>query len=299
MNFLEKELFKKLLIAKRHDEVEIFFDSMPSSRTNKKKIGILIEPPAVLPYMYKKRTFKLFDQVIVMSPWLAERHEIESWSYHHIMKPEITYQNLGRRNGKTAMMNDHKFSAVSSSRYGYRREVICMLEAKCDAFDLFGTNWRMSKMIEFRKRLAAVRNATSTMRNFSIHEAIGNSFRSYSSYRGQAKDKGSTLSQYDFSIVIENDVDIITEKVFDVLFAGAIPFYLGPDLTRLGLENLVIRLPEKASYALDVIQSVDSLQLDDFRSRINDFMLTEQVMGLFSLEAISTRLSELIIKDLP
>ena len=54
------------------------------------------------------------------------------------------------------------------------------------------------------------------------------------SYRGPAADKYDVLSRYRFAVCYENMVlrGWITEKIFDCLYAGTIPIYLGaPDIT--------------------------------------------------------------------
>ena len=50
-------------------------------------------------------------------------------------------------------------------------------------------------------------------------------------YRGPCDDKRETLSRYRFSFCYENSVEYpgyVSEKIFDSIFAGCIPVYLGP-----------------------------------------------------------------------
>ncbi|MGH2806394.1 MAG: glycosyltransferase family 10 domain-containing protein, partial [Actinomycetota bacterium] len=78
-----------------------------------------------------------------------------------------------------------------------------------DGFDLFGTGW---------DRLRAPG---------SVREQVE------SSYKGPVADKISAMRGYRFALCYENTSfpGYITEKIFDAIFAGAIPVYLGaPDV---------------------------------------------------------------------
>ena len=49
------------------------------------------------------------------------------------------------------------------------------------------------------------------------------------------------LQSFQFSIVIENDLDYISEKVWKSIYAGAVPIYVGPKLTNdQQLEDIVL-----------------------------------------------------------
>jgi hypothetical protein len=80
-------------------------------------------------------------------------------------------------------------------------------------FDLYGMGW----------------NKPMPGEDASLRAAIN------SSYRGPVDDKLATLRQYRFTITLENTVSpgYVTEKIFDAIFAGSIPLYLGaPDITK-------------------------------------------------------------------
>ena len=69
---------------------------------------------------------------------------------------------------------------------------------------------------------------------FKIHNikflGVKSYFRFFSNYLGEVEDKKEVLSKYKYSIVIENSSDYLSEKLFDVMFSGCIPIYVGPNL---------------------------------------------------------------------
>ena len=93
--------------------------------------------------------------------------------------------------------------------YKERLEIIEYFSGK--DFDLYGMGWDKSIIGETRQ----------------LREAI------LGSYRGSVDDKIRTLAQYKFTFTLENTVSkgYVTEKIFDAMFAGAVPIYLGaPDI---------------------------------------------------------------------
>lgn len=102
-----------------------------------------------------------------------------------------------------------------------------------EGFDLWGVGWDRPVAGSSRGQRAAVR----------------------SSYRGRAHDKVDTLARYRFGLCIENTrfPGYISEKLFDALYAGTIPVYLGaPDVADY--------VPEDAYVAVDRFEDLESLR---------------------------------------
>jgi hypothetical protein len=83
------------------------------------------------------------------------------------------------------------------------------------------------------------------------------------SYRGQCISKWKTVSQYKYSLVIENSTDdyYISEKIFDALICGSMPIYHGSD-------KIFEVLPKEWFYYLP---SLDPAEI----SKINAFIATD------------------------
>lgn len=70
-------------------------------------------------------------------------------------------------------------------------------------------------------------------------------------YRGTVEDKRKTLARYKFAFCLENSIfgGYVTEKIFDVLFAGCVPVYCGaPDITDFVPRNAFIDLRDFKSH---------------------------------------------------
>lgn len=100
-------------------------------------------------------------------------------------------------------------------------------------------------------------------------------------YRGPCESKYAVLSQYQFALCFENYVmkGYITEKLFDCLYAGTIPIYLGaPDITQFVPEGCFIDMRQYNSYA-DLWRSISELsdnQLDKMKQAGRQFIGSER-----------------------
>ncbi len=83
------------------------------------------------------------------------------------------------------------------------------------------------------------------------------------SYRGQCITKWKTVSQYKYSLVIENSTDdyYISEKIFDALICGSMPIYHGSD-------KIFELLPKEWFYYLP---SLDASEID----KLNAFIASD------------------------
>lgn len=72
--------------------------------------------------------------------------------------------------------------------------------------------------------------------------AVKHTKTQYPYYRGEPKNKFTTLKKHKISIVIENHNSYISEKIFDSLNSGCITIYVGPNLVDYGLnKNIAIQ----------------------------------------------------------
>lgn len=96
-------------------------------------------------------------------------------------------------------------------------------------------------------------------------------------YRGRPESKLETLSRYAFSICMENMrmSGYITEKIFDCLYAGTVPYYLGPpDATRYLPSNVFVDLSQFSDWgqAYEHACSLDASALQEYRDAARDFI---------------------------
>ena len=249
-------------------DINLYFDTtIPAKNSSSLKVLILMEPPAVMPENYARINLKRANMIISLSPWRARTMDKSFWSFQPIEFPSDFVDVSERRQNRVVIINDHKFGATRSSLYGYRRKLIQNLENQSVPLDLFGPNWSMSLALETRKRVASFRRALKNKKEISFFEAFSEFGATYKSYRGQAINKIKVMNSFRFALVVENDTDSLTEKIFDALYANCIVFYRGPNLKQfMDIDLPHIPLPENVHDAAALIQKYlksDTRQLED------------------------------------
>jgi len=104
----------------------------------------------------------------------------------------------------------------------------------------------------------------------------------YPEYVGWVEDKFSILSQFELSLVIENEADWVTEKIFDSIYAGTVPIYVGPDLSEEFplIERCLIRANPTALGVMDAILNTTDEQLLIRKSAIDAFVKDRTGQGI-------------------
>ena len=234
-------------------DIEFIIDPHPKKVTNKKnQVLVLVEPEVVRPDLYREKDWHKFHEVLPLSRYRAERLNLKNWFDLPVSLPEYKRSNNKRAN-KWAIVNEHKFSASNRSQYGLRRELIKYFEAERPLdLDLYGVEWNKNKIIELRRRLYTLR-LQGFNKGLKLKENLADLWHNYSLVKGHMPENLENLQEYNYSIVIENDLDYISEKVWKSIYAGAVPIYVGPNLDYdKDLKKVVI----SSNASLDEINSI-------------------------------------------
>tara|TARA_B100000900_G_scaffold383404_1_gene371304 strand:- start:6049 stop:7059 length:1011 start_codon:yes stop_codon:yes gene_type:complete len=109
-------------------------------------------------------------------------------------------------------------------------------------FDLYGIDWDKYKFgFSFFGRI--------------FNKIFDDKHNTFVSYKGNVMSKRNTLSKYKFSICFENCFGFngyITEKIFDIFFAGCVPIYLGA-------KNIKTHIPSNCFIDYTNFKSLDEL----------------------------------------
>lgn len=193
---------------------------------------MVMEPPVVAPHLYRAlpKLTKFFKRVYV--------HNVHGDGYslkgvdkdrlHKFYYPipyrdvlENFWTNAARMNRVVVINSNHNpilyglrhfiFKMPQSELYSKRMEAVAGL-AKLDAVELYGPRWE--------KWWSPV----SMWRPYWKHRGS-----LMSVYKGVCRSKHEVLSHYKFCLCFENMYmdGYVTEKIFDCLYAGTIPLYLG------------------------------------------------------------------------
>lgn len=261
--------------AKGIESVSISFNQDPKwpMPTEDFKVLILWEPATVMPWQYKKKNLERFEFVLPMSSWRAKNLDLDLYCHHPYLRTRSIVSPFTTRETVVVMINAPKFSASKQSNYGLRRLVSRKLYESGMKYELYGPNWQMKKHEEIQKRVTALRNSIRAMEKVSLKELTSNLFYAYPEHLGEVADKMSVLSKSQLSLVIENQSDFVTEKVFDSVVAGAVPVYVGPDLSKEFpyLNKCVIPVEPNAKKIVDRILKLDIKELAEKREAIVEF----------------------------
>jgi len=182
----------------------------------------IFEPPVVAPKLYEsiKELSKYFNRIFTHSsgeglePYIKDGVKLSKfyWPQTESNIIEKIWKNKNRK-FLTLINANKKPQNRQMELYSERIKAIAHF-SKTNEIDLYGPGW--NKMIFF---------SPSLLNRKAILKV----------YRGIVESKYETLSKYNFAICYENMIlpGYITEKIFDCLFVGTIPIYLGaPDIEK-------------------------------------------------------------------
>lgn len=284
--------------------VSVSFNHEPSQAlpSSDYRVLILWEPSSVMPWQYNKKNLEKFNLVIPMSPWRAKQLGYRKFSFHPYTAPTRFISPWVDRENKIVMINAAKFSAGAKSNYGLRRAVSKALYSSRVNYNLYGFDWRMSPYMEIVRRLAALKNSLTAKEKINLKELTSELFYKYPEYMGNVDDKIALLGSVEMSLVIENESDWITEKLFDSICAGAVPVYVGPDLGSefKELERCLIRVEDNAEAIRSVVENVSKDTLSAKKRAIAEFLeLTdERGLAFWKPETLWRRVANIIKEEL-
>ncbi len=134
--------------------------------------------------------------------------------------PKSIPRNLANKNKLALLISANKSVTTKLELYSKRIETARWFEQHHpEQFDLYGFDWDKHCFSGLLRPL----NRSTFLREHWPH-------RPFPSWRGTIDNKALVMQQYWFGVCYENIVDMpgyITEKIFDTLFAGCVPIYLG------------------------------------------------------------------------
>lgn len=193
-----------------------------------KWILIRHEPLEVLPANYDLHFLSLFDLVIDcgLDP---------SKSRNSILRPQFWPSNenpnaIERDHNRFVLVNSNQLGLIRGELYSLRRHCIYELPQ----VDLYGRDWNIGywkKVIEMSFRIVQLLK----YRRLPNISSARYWFRHPKNKIASPIEKFDVMSRYKTALVIENSLNFMTEKIFDALFSGCIPIYVGPPVENFGI----------------------------------------------------------------
>jgi hypothetical protein len=207
--------------------IERNIDRLAATQSLRMRAFVLMEPPVVAPELYAAlpKISNAFERVYLANTQGAgysldgvDQNKLRKlhWPipFRNVLEPH--WSNTKRLNRIVIINGLHKPKRAQGEQYSLRITAMSEL-AEFNAIDLYGKGWdrwwsRSAIWMPYLKNWHRIRSI----------------------YRGPCTSKFDVLSQYEFSLCLENMEmkGYITEKLFDCLYSGTIPLYLGaPDIT--------------------------------------------------------------------
>lgn len=229
---------------------------------------IMQEPSVVIPQHRVNKIKRNFDYVVTVGRSGGDASINWPQSWDSITKNKIPRQNRG------VLINADKWSAISGELYSLRRKVV----NSDGRIDLFGSGWNDAVLLRIKRAISALGIAVISGRIPKL-QIVFDVLRRPLNYQGKSIDKIETLESYKCSIVIENSQEYMSEKLFDSLFAGTIPVYVGANLVDSGIpENLVVVAKPKLEAIQAGIDKALSMDLKKFHAELSTWLTDSSVM---------------------
>lgn len=208
------------------------FNHRPNFFANLKAAGLrrdqlvlfLMEPRPVIPKQYRQRVWDHYGTVFTFLDDLIDNRHIFKMRYPQGQTLRSNIPQFAERKFLT-LMNANKYSYVTNELYSVRRRAIRHFEHAAD-FDLYGYGWGKNGALTPGVAWQALQSG----RVLQYIEDAGRGWRVSPSYRGTVENKYATIERYRFCLAFENEKGTrgyISEKIFDCLFSGTVPVYLG------------------------------------------------------------------------
>ena len=212
------------IVFENIDDISKLVNS-PSLDTHLPKVLIRTEPSVVSPKSYSHKYLASFDLVLTMGTGVSINEEPLGWPQDFGQQNSLSLPELANRFDKPVMVASDKISFVAGELYSLRRQALFSIPE----IVLFGFAWGNRihvKLLRLIKELLIALMARVQLSPLAARYF----FRRPKSYAGQVENKREAISAYKYSVVIENEAGYVSEKLFDALFAGCIPIYVGPSL---------------------------------------------------------------------
>ena len=271
--------------------VFIEFDDKVASQAPANFPMILIrnEPEIVWPKNFKSKQLKKvrhfidvgrmnkFDEKFV--PWPQNWDQVDS----QILPAD-------KRVERVAVINGNRLSFIKGEQYSLRRECIY----KISDLDLFGDSWDINLA---RKIYLLIAELYISLKNTYLPNFPSAKFwfRKPKNYLGSPESKFQTLNKYKYSLVIENSLDYMSEKLFDVLLARTIPIYVGPNIELFDIpKNLVVQVEPNLNAIKEGIDVAKRMDYTAWSMELNTWLSQEKNIQKWSAKNVYENISNQI-----
>lgn len=269
--------------------IELDSSQLSKARNDLPTILIRNEPCVVWPDNYKKKYLRRVNKVIDVGqptpdggflPWPQDWTQVKSNS-----------ESLTSRLNKFALINGNKLGFIPGELYSLRRKCVNAF----DEIDLFGTNWKIPLR---RKLYLFAAEFYLTIKNGFLPRISSSVlwFSEPKNYFGAPESKFEILNNYRYSLVIENSMNYMSEKLFDALLARSIPVYVGPNIEKFGIpKDLVFQAEPNLQSIKAAMDSAKHTDQSAWEKNLNAWLNDPNTRETWTAEKVYKRIMNEII----
>lgn len=271
-----------------------------------------LECPAVEPEIYRRlpRLRGVFRRVLnwgdadALLPYTGTPVAVDrfQWPQSFDRVHEEPWRN--RERGFLVMINSNKLPRLYHNELYTKRLAAVEYFNRFGEIDLYGPYWNQAPVRvghtwvphTARRLQRALWERWQHVRPNPIYQAAREASR------GIAKSKSETLGRYTFALCFENQVvrGWMTEKIFDCLFAGAVPVYWGaPDVTDFVPSEAFIDMRRFADFAelRRFLHAVTPAELEHFREAGRAFVESDR-FAPFRMTTFTAMIERIVDADI-
>ena len=224
-----------------------------------KKILFQFEPPNVMPEIryLTNRVLSVYDTVFFA--WKMDNSRIRHFLFYQIGNGIVPNYWEKKDRKFLTLINSNRKVVFRHHELLTERIKALLHFAKTGEVDLYGFGWSEHPLFPYWFKKRAIRKI----------------------YKGSVGNKHEKLSEYTFALAFENCElpGYITEKVFDCLYAGTVPIYLGaPDVVEYIPKDCFIDMRDFKNYEelRTFLKSLPESEIKTYKENGRRFLESEQ-----------------------
>lgn len=266
-----------------HDlkSVEMF---IPQDR----RILIRLEPRIVWPKNYIRQVNSSYGFVVNVGRNPNFEKNTTKWPQY--WNQILEYEERSKKSdNRLAIISGNKMSFIAGELYSLRRKCIY----KLPGIALYGTRWNLSLFGKSKTFIAELVYCIFSG-NFPKLSSVKYWFKKSEFWLGAPENKLKTLSNFKLTIVIENSIDYMTEKLFDAFAARTIPIYIGPPVEHFGIpKNLVVQSKPTLKEIKTAIEAAEKLDYESWKNDLEKWLLSDSTFNSWNSTIVYNQIEKL------
>lgn len=303
LSFFEKivDSGHSIVSLEEQPDVVVFMNNHPrllkkikQEKWKAKNVLILWEPKVTSSENFNQYNHE-FDHIFSPSPIWISGDKVQYFPWPQGPKTERNALSIDwkLREDKVLLFQSNKFSFTKGELYSLRREVV----KKCDdLLFLYGKGWNDFRQTTIELSKSFVRQLRWGDRvDFAIPRSI---FVNPSNYLGYTKEKMGLLGKTKYSLVIENSLDYVSEKLFEAAIMGNVVIYVGPPLERFGIPRIAIQVEPNVESIRKAICKIreDDVEVLEIRKNMDLFLRSKEYFEMQNDRVLAKLASSVIDK---